>query len=331
MGRPQHSQPLPPVEFILQAFALRQDGLVIRRDHRLGSLAHEPAGYRGADGRLMVGVAHQGRTRRISLLRIAWCLAKGEWPKGQIKTRNNDDSDLRPENLQPTQRGHNPAAVGKSSLEHRRAVDAKLIEALSGHPDASVARLGELAGLTESGASTRLGKLATKGLALSPMCVPGRSWALTAKGRELAARTIVVLDDRDHDILRIIALAPKRQLQLARETETCSLTIKRRAGLLAERGLVRRDDMKRFSITDAGLAALGPDAPQHQPWVDLERVRASTARDVVARHGQEPDDRTRAFRSKIASLGAQQGLATTRLRRQHGLASNMFTAFDLTG
>ena len=49
--------------------------------------------------------------------------------------------------------------------------------------------------------------------------------------------------------------------------------------------------------------------------MNLERVRASTARDVVARHGQEPDDRTRAFRSKIASLGAQQALATSRLKR----------------
>ena len=89
-----------------------------------------------------------------------------------------------------------------------------------------------------------------------------------------------------------------------------------------ERELAAVQDGK-FAITDAGIAALGPDAPQRQPWVNLERVRASIAKDVVARHGQEPDDRTRAFRSKIASLGAQQSLATqgcagTQLSIQHG-------------
>jgi len=102
MGRPQHSQPPPPVEFIQQVFALRPDGRIVRRDHRLTALSHEPPGYRGADGKLMVGVVHQGRTRRISLLRVAWCLAKGEWPKGPVLPKNGDGSDLRADNLVET-------------------------------------------------------------------------------------------------------------------------------------------------------------------------------------------------------------------------------------
>jgi hypothetical protein len=104
-------------------------------------------------------------------------------------------------------------------------------------------------------------------------------------------------------------------MALAHRIGACRLTVRRRIDRLVEQKLMFPHE-GRYTITAAGIAALGPNAPQRHPWVNLERVRASTARDVVARHSQEPDDRTRAFRSKIASLGAQQGLATSRLKRR---------------
>jgi hypothetical protein len=87
-------------------------------------------------------------------------------------------------------------------------------------------------------------------------------------------------------------------LHLARETETCSLTIKRRAARLTERGLVRRDDVKRLSITDEGRKALGDAAPKR--WVDLDRVRASTAKDVLTR--SPTNDRTAAQLAENARM-----------------------------
>ena len=152
------------------------------------------------------------------------------------------------------------------------------------------------------------------GLTCGPKCDARARWDLTPAGSELAASAIPPLHNLDRDILMIIVRSPAKLMALAHRIGVCRLTMRRRIDEFIERGLAAAQDGK-FAITDAGTAALGPDAPQRQPWVNLERVRASTARDVVARHGQEPDDRTRAFRSKIASLGAQQGLATTRLRR----------------
>ena len=134
----------------------------------------------------------------------------------------------------------------------------------------------------------RLSKLADMGLTCGPKCDARARWDLTPAGRELAlsANPVVLLDDLDRHHLAAIALAPKRQLQLVREVEVCSPTIKRRIGLLIGRGLVKQDGARQpFSITDAGLAALGPEAPQR--WVDLNRLRASTAKDVLTRSPTE--------------------------------------------
>jgi hypothetical protein len=111
-----------------------------------------------------------------------------------------------------------------------------------------------------------------------------------------------------------LVVVPMRLMALARRIEVCRLTMRRRIDRLVEQKCMFPHE-GRYAITDAGIAALGPDAPNRQPWVNLERVRASTAKDVVARHGQAPDDRTRAFRSKIASMGAQKTIATSRLKR----------------
>ena len=257
-------------------------------------------------------------------------MATGEWPRGQVKPKNGVEGDLRPENLIIIQRGMNPAAIGTSSLKRRRAVDGKLIAALAvcsaRDSPVTVAEIGELAGLTESGASTRLTRLAAKGLASSPMCCPNRSWVLTARGSELAATGRPALDDCDQEVLAALAVTPMGVMKLARRVEVCPLTVKRRARLLVERGLVLSDPRRFYGITAAGRAALGDtNPPRHAPWLRPEQISAAAAKDVVARHDRPPDNRTAEFRSKIASLGAQRSMASARLRRTRiGFASREF-------
>jgi predicted ArsR family transcriptional regulator len=303
MGRTVAAAPIP-VEFIQQHFALRQDGQIVRRTCRIAALAHEPAGYRGADGKLMVGVAYQGRVRRIALLRIAHVVAFDEWPKGQVQPIDGDEWNGAPENLRVIRRAQNPASVGASSLERRQAVDAALLVALAGHPDASVARLGELVGLSESGASTRLTKLERRGLTQSPQCVPGRWWALTAQGRAIAAGRPII-DDLDREFLRIVARSPSRLTALKLWTGSCALTVRRRLDRLAERGLVVESD-GRFGITDRGRSLLGDQCPSK--WVKPEVVAASLAKDVTERRSLDVMSR-----SEAARLG---GLA--RAQQMHG-------------
>ena len=62
--------------------------------------------------------------------------------------------------------------------------------------------------------STRLIKLAERDLTQSPMCVPGRSWCLTAQGRVVAISGQPLIDDRDRDILTLIARAPAKLMAL---------------------------------------------------------------------------------------------------------------------
>jgi hypothetical protein len=249
-------------------------------------------------------------------MRVAWMLATGASPKGTVRARNGDDRDLRPENLILTPRGPKPFGDGGrvSSLRKRAIANAKLLQAMVSHPDAPIAQLSALIGSSQPCTCTRLQRLSEQGLCHGPQCVPGRAWALSQAGRDLAASAIPPLDNLDRDILTACARVPTKLMALAHRIGVCRLTVRRRIDRLVEQKLMFPHE-GRYAITDAGIAALGPDAPPRQPWVNLERVRASTARDVVARHGQEPDDRTRAFRSKIASLGAQQALATSRLKR----------------
>jgi DNA-binding Lrp family transcriptional regulator len=336
MGRGIATEPLP-VAFIQQALDLRQDGTLCWRErprdhfpHRTDDCArfnnqraNGSAGYPGSDGKLMLQFNFEGRTRRIAAARVAWCLSHNEWPRGQVKTVG-DEGDLRPENLIVVKRGVNPAAVGTSSLKRRAEVDAKLIEALANHPHSSVACLGQLAGLTESAASTRLSRLAARGVAQSPMCCPNRSWVLTAKGQTLAETGSPLIDDLDRRALTALALVGMGTVKLARRVGCCPLTIKRRVRVLVERGLVFPDVRKYYAITDAGRQALGDDMPQHQPWIDPSVISAAAAKDVLAR--SPGDDRTRAFRSKVASLGAQRSMEAQRLSRREG-----FNNWALTG
>ena len=285
-----------PPEVVQHHFALRQDGQIVRRECRIASLAHEPATFSGPNGVAMVRMTYAGRVRRISAARLAWCLSYGHWPSGLLAKPH-----------------HKPSASGgrASSLVNRAEADMALITAMSEAPHASIARLSALTGVRESRVSSRLTKLAKHDLTQSPQCVPGRSWMLTQAGKALAMNGQPLIDDLDRSILRALALAPKRAIVLKLHLETCSLTIKRRTGLLIERGLLRRDAAKRFEITGQGRAALGPDAPVQ--WLDPARILASLAKDVQARHGSDL-----MTRSESARLG---GLARSRqMQARHAAA-----------
>ena len=295
MGRGINTQPPVPATYIRECFACRQDGRVIRRDHRLAALAHEPAGYCGPDGKLMVGVAYQGRIRRIALLRLAYVLAFDQWPKGQVQPRDGDEWNGAASNLSVIRRGQNPSAVGASSLEQRDKTAMTLINALADHPGASVARLGEIIGLSESGACTRLTKLARKGLTISPQCVPGRAWALTGAGKALVNGQPLI-DDRDKGILMACARAAHGLMALVRVTGSCRLTMRRRIDRLIERGLIETQD-GRYAITDHGRAALGDAAPK--PWLTPAAVAASLAKDVTER--RSPDVTTPAEAGRMGA------------------------------
>jgi hypothetical protein len=74
------------------------------------------------------------------------------------------------------------------------------------------------------------------------------------------------------------------------------MTVRRRARHLAEKSLLTRDPRKFFSITQAGLAALGPSAAPPPRWIDTNRVSAAASREVLARHGlaqTTPEERAR--------------------------------------
>jgi DNA-binding Lrp family transcriptional regulator len=307
VGRKRQTEPPVPATYIREAFHVRQDGRVIRRDHRLAALAHEPTGYRGPDGTPIVGVAYQGRTRRIALLRLAYVLAFDQWPKGQVQPRDGDEWNGAASNLRVIRRGRNPFATGKSSLQRRQAVDAALLMALADHSDASVARLGEIIGLSESGACTRLTKLERKGLTISPQCVPGRAWALTAQGRELALQRAAPLDDLDRELLIVLAREPSRLMALKRQIGVCVLTVRRRIDRLVERGLVDVPDGC-FRITDEGRGLLP------KPWLNPERIKASAARDVLARRSPDAATPAEAGRMGARVRWRKAGLMDERIR-----------------
>jgi DNA-binding MarR family transcriptional regulator len=285
VGRGVVTAPPVPPEAIREHFSCRQDGQIVRRDCHIAVFAHEPAVFTGPKGALMVRLTYQGAIRRVLASKVAFALAFGQWPAGPVRPKNGDPSDLRPSNLTVTRYcDHKPQSSGgrNSSLVRRAEADRALIAAMVG-PDTSLAALSRATGRSEARVSTHLGRLAARGLAESPMCCPTKAWLLTAAGRELAAQASpLMIDNLDRSILSALALAPKRQLALVAALGCCSLTIKRRASLLAQRGMVRQDAPRApFMITAAGREALGDAVPA--PWVRPEVVAASLAKDVAAR------------------------------------------------
>ena len=229
MGRGIASAPLD-IQVVQQAFALRQDGVLLRRRCHIDALSGEPATFIGPGGRVMCRVYHAGKIRRLVAGRVAWAIHANEWPRGPVKPRNGDASDLRPQNLLLTKHGaHQPnAAAGRaSSLDRRAETNAALLQALAERGNPTLAELSEAVGLSEGRVSARLGRLAERGLTASPMCIPGRAWALTEEGRKRAeAGPRGPLDDTDRAILRIVAQSPVRHMRLAREVEVCPATVR---------------------------------------------------------------------------------------------------------
>ena len=189
MGRSCQTQPPVPIEFIRECFDLR-DGVLIggsvpKRISNIDPMTGRAgttctlatSGFAGPDGRLMARLQFEGATRRIAATRIAWA-----WRDRRVAARSGQAEKRRRGRPAPGEFDHHPARrepgrYRRVELEAQaRAVDGKLIAALAvcsaRDGPVTVAEIGELAGLTESGASARLGRLAAQGIATSPMCVP---------------------------------------------------------------------------------------------------------------------------------------------------------------
>ena len=69
-------------------------------------------------------------------------------------------------------------------------------------------------------------------------------------------------------------------------------------------------------LTDAGVAALGLDAPKKpEPWLRLGQVSAAMARDVVQRREYPGNDRSHAAMSAQSAMSRQKAEATARANR----------------
>jgi hypothetical protein len=236
----------------------------------------------------MVAFRHNGVTRRIAAPRVAYALATGAWPPrgGQVRLRTGD-ADFRPDKLELVPcLEHKPHGKGGSaaSLVNRQAADWALLRTMVENPGATVEELGRLTSVIRAKASIRLTKLAKRDLVTSPMCVPGRSWLLTDQGRTVATEGQPMIDALDRDILGVLRSASRGVSRLARRVEVCEFTIKRRARLLAARGLLFADSRKFFEITEAGISALGPSTAPNR-WVNVERISAAASREVLGHHG----------------------------------------------
>ena len=119
-----------------------------------------------------------------------------------------------------------------------------------------------------------------------------------------------LIDDTGRDILTIMARAPVRQLELARRLGICSLTAKRRLGMLIEQGLIDVN-ASRYAITSGGRAALGDAAPK--PWLRSEAISAAAASDVQRRI-QYPNEMSAAERTRLSSLNASKARANAKAR-----------------
>jgi DNA-binding Lrp family transcriptional regulator len=309
VGRGVVTAPPVPPEAIREHFSCRQDGEIIRRQCHIAALVDEPAVFAGPKGALMMRLTFQNKIRRVLASKVAWALAFGQWPAGPVRPKNGDPSDLRPSNLTVARYcDHKPQSSGgrASALGSRAEMNAALLNAMAEREGASVAELSRAVGLSEGRISTRLTKLAARGLCEGPMCVPGRAWCLSQQGRAIALSDApVVLDDTDRDILRIAARSPMRLTRIAVEVGVCNLTARRRIDALIARGLVDADGAK-FKIAAKGYQLLGDAVPK--PWLKVESISAAKARDVAER--SSPDGLTK---SQAARLG---GLA--RSRQMHG-------------
>jgi hypothetical protein len=296
MGR--RKGPLPPLaaEIVQAAFAVTPEGVLIRRSTGANAV------YRGPNDQLLARVYLGGSRRRIIASRLAWAIETGEWPRGVVRHRDDDERNFAPSNLLVTRRGPRPfvqSEGGKgSSLARRAEADAALINALAEHQGAlTVPQLSVSVGQSAPCCCVRLARLAAAGLTCGPMCNARQRWNLTPAGQALVARAEdasipVILDDTDRRILGALALSPVRLMTLARLLGICRLTARRRLDRLMAQKLVEVDE-DRFQINAKGRDCLGPDAPL--PWFNVIAISAAAAKDV--RERSPTDNRSAAMHS----------------------------------
>jgi hypothetical protein len=312
------------IAVVRASFRVRQDGQLVRHQSHIGALAHEPA-TSILNGKQLVRVCREGRVHRLMASKVAWIVHAGQHPRGPIRHRDGDLNNFAASNLIETRHGRDP-------FVERQARVTRLIDALSAHPGSTVPQLSRLVGSSSSYTCVRLSKLADAGLCIGPRCDSRARWDLSERGRELAASTdpVVLLDDRDRQVLAALALTSMGTMKLARRVEVCPMTIRRRVRLLVERGLVFADPRKFYTITDAGPAALGPDTPKRPaPWVKVEAVSAANASDVRTRLQHPNDDRSAAERSRHGSKARAKALQTTQANQ--AAPFNAFPDWLLTG
>ena len=191
-------------------------------------------------------------------------------------------------------------------------------------------QLSRLVGSSAPCVCTRLGKLADAGFCVGPKCDARARWDLTDQGRELAAAANpVLLDDLDRQVLAVLAQVAMGPVRLARRVGTCPMTAKRRAHLLAKRGLVHLDPRKFYSISVAGRQAIGTtNAPRPAPWLNPAAISAASARDVLRRMEHPNDDRSSFQRSAHATVAAAKAAETMRLHKRE---RQRFAFGDLDG
>ena len=150
------------------------------------------------------------------------------------------------------------------------------------------------------------------------MC-PGRAWTLTDQGRAVAMEARPLIDELDRQVLAVLRSSPMGHVRLSRRIGVCLQTAKRRANLLAERGLLVADVRRFFSITPEGIEALGPKSQPPPRWVRVEAISAAAAKDVADR--PRVDDRTQAERSRPG----QMARAAARLNKSSNFNGHVFT------
>ena len=130
MGRPRISQPPVPAPYIPECFTISDGALTWRERpashfscrssdhaHFNAIFAGQPAGFTGPGGVQIVRFMHEGGTRRMTVLKAAWIVHTGAYPKGQIRARDGNESNLAASNLIEIARGHDPYGA----LSNRRA------------------------------------------------------------------------------------------------------------------------------------------------------------------------------------------------------------------
>jgi hypothetical protein len=75
--------------------------------------------------------------------------------------------------------------------------------------------------------------------------------------------------------------------------------------------------MDRARLSEAEIGELLEPGPpiQSAPWLRLEAVSAAASRDVMLRHGEAPDDRTRAERARDCRAVRLKAWATAQSNR----------------